>query len=82
MLRVLSYGLTGSYLFGAIAPLPLPPPALYLLFCVGNDVAGSSTAGLHGMTSVIFVLSVCVWLYSPFVGLWPLSQFLDLLHSR
>jgi hypothetical protein len=27
-------------------------------------------------------LSIYLWLYSPFVGLWPLFQFLIPIHSR
>jgi hypothetical protein len=26
--------------------------------------------------------SIYLWLYSPFVGPWPLFQFLNLVHSR
>jgi hypothetical protein len=30
----------------------------------------------------LYVCSIYLWLYSPFVGPWPLFQFLNPIHSR
>jgi hypothetical protein len=31
---------------------------------------------------VVLVMIIYLWLYSPFVGPWPLIQFLNPIHSR
>jgi hypothetical protein len=36
----------------------------------------------HNSIRIIEGLSMYLWLYSPFVGSWPLFQILNLIHSR
>jgi hypothetical protein len=41
-----------------------------------------STEGFVPSTVITLNISFYVWLYSPFIGPWPLFQFLEPIHSR